>query len=359
MGSGGASTDGGGALCSGNGWCRITNTKLRDVCPDRDDYPAIQGNSGCASVVDAWSGAVADTMRNRLVMWGGGHGDYFGNELYALDLNTRKMLRLNEPSNVDGYDKNDCYAPVAYSDGRPASRHTYDGLSYVAHSDQMWAFSGAKVPCGYQGSDTWLLNLAAVETTGVGSAAPWSAKNAAGTGPTGSVGVISDYDTSSRLVIMSDLEGLFSYDAAANRYARLSSNATMTYTLTGRVDPKRHLFIVIGSGSMLVYDLGDGKNHDKQDWTASVSGCSGLINPRYAGFAYDPDRDKMVGWAGGDTAYIFDVDAKRCEPVTHAGGPGNQNSNGTMGRFRYFPALKVFAVVNRFDEDAYTLRLAP
>ena len=57
------------------------------------------------------------------------------------------------------------------------------------------------------------------------------------------------------------------------------------------------------------------------------------MSPHYPGFAYDPDRDKMVGWAGGNTAYIFDVDQKRCAAVTHAGGPGDQNSNGTMGRF--------------------------
>ena len=144
---------------------------------------------------------------------------------------------------------------------------------------------------------------------------------ASGTGPTGSVGVVSDYDTSSRRVIVSDLKELFSYDPVANGYTRLSSNAAMTYTLTGRVDPKRHLFIAIGSGSMLVYDLGEGRNHDKQDWTSSVSGCGDLISPHYPGFAYDPDRDKMVGWAGGYTAYVFDVDQKRCEAVTHAGGP--------------------------------------
>jgi hypothetical protein len=269
------------------------------------------------------------------------------------------MLRLNEPSNVDGYDFDDCYAPDQYPDGRPCSRHTYDALSYIEHTDQLWTFSGAKAPCGYSGRDTWTLDLASVETAPLGPAAPWSLKTQSAAGPQGVPGVVSDYDPSSKLVVMSDLASLFSYDVAADRYTKLSSNAIMDYHLTGRIDPKRQLFIVIGNGSLLVFDLGAGKNHDKQDWTSSVTGCGSMISEVYPGFAYDPDQDRMVGWAGGDTAYVFDVDAKRCEARTFAGGPGKQNENGTMGRFRYFPALKVFAVVNFIDENAYTLRLSP
>lgn len=64
----------------------------------------------------------------------------------------------------------------------------------------------------------------------------------------------------------------------------------------------------------------------------------------------------MVGWAGGDDVYIFDPDAKACTKQTY-GGPGPQNGNGTMGRFRYFPSLDVFAVVNGWQENGFTLRL--
>ena len=204
-GAGGASTDGGGMLCPGAGWCQLSNTQLRDVCPAADKYPAIQANEGCSGVINDWNGGMADTKRNRLLIWGGGHGGYFGNEIYALDLNTLKMLRLNEPSNVSGYDFKDCYAPDQYPDGRPTSRHTYDALSYVAHTDQLWTFSGAKAPCGYSGRDTWTLNLASVETTPLGGAAPWTLKKAAPAGPQGVPGVVSDYDPNSKLVILSDL----------------------------------------------------------------------------------------------------------------------------------------------------------
>lgn len=61
----------------------------------------------CKNVINAQSGAAADTRRNRLYLWGGGHGDYSGNEIYALDLNASPVTlrRVTDPTlppvNVD------------------------------------------------------------------------------------------------------------------------------------------------------------------------------------------------------------------------------------------------------------------
>jgi hypothetical protein len=363
---GGATTDGGGTLCSGLGWCEILNTKLRTVCPDAQQYPDIQANEGCSGVINDWNGGMQDETRNRLIVWGGGHGGYFGNEVYGLDLTTLRMVRLNDPSDVAGYNFSDCYAPDAYPDGRPVSRHTYDALAYVAHADKMYSFSGAKAPCGYSGSDTWVLDLATISTAPSGQAAPWTLVTPTGTGPKGTVGAVSDYDPNTHLVFMNDGYNLWSFDYDTKSYALLNdsnaTNAHIDYHMTGRVDPKRKLFIVIGGGTgagagMQVFDIAPGSNYAQQDWTSQVTGCGGLISEVYPGFAYDPVQDKMVGWAGGDDVYVFDAATKTCTTVTYGGGPGAQNMNGTMGRFRYFPSLEVFAVVNDWDQNAFTLRL--
>jgi hypothetical protein len=77
------------------------------------------------------------------------------------------------------------------------------------------------------------------------------------------------------------------------------------------------------------------------------------------GLAYDPIQNLIVGWGGGDTAYLYNPDTDSCTSVTYPNGPGAAQQNGTFGRFRYFPSLGVFAVVNSWASNAYTLRLTP
>ncbi len=99
-------------------------------------YSAVQGDTGCSAVITAWNGAIADTRRNRLIIWGGGHSDYYGNEVYALDLNNMTMSRLTDPSLVTNVKS----CPEAYDDGRPSARHTYNGLAYITAQDKMFVY---------------------------------------------------------------------------------------------------------------------------------------------------------------------------------------------------------------------------
>jgi hypothetical protein len=80
-----------------------------------------------------------DSRRDAMLVWGGGHSDYAGNEVYAFDLRTQRWQRLTEPSVADR-----ARAPT-YPDGQPRARHTYNYLEYVPALERLLCF-GASGP---------------------------------------------------------------------------------------------------------------------------------------------------------------------------------------------------------------------
>ena len=80
----------------------------------------------------------------------------------------------------------------------------------------------------------------------------------------------------------------------------------------------------------------------------------------WPGVAYDPVLDRIVEWPGsGNTVYLVNTVTKTCVAQTFPGGPqvGPGINNGTFGRFRYFPELNAYVVVNNAALDAQMLRL--
>jgi hypothetical protein len=327
------------------GWHRLPNTRIRDVCP-----PAGFGGSSydfryyCRGVTDCWNSAVMDTKRNRLVIWGGGHNDYLGNELYALDLEGPAMRRLNDP----GLPITPSTCPETVADGtQPNSRHTYDGISYVEHADSMFAFGGSLASCGYFSTTTWMYNFAT---------STWERRKPSGPTPRPDPGVVTAYDPSTKKVFVHDLQALYAYDPSADRYERLSSGHDIDYHMTGVLDPVRHKLIVIGNGQAYIYDVGPKSWHMRRSLRST--GGERIVRSVYPGLAYDPDSDRIVAWNGGDTVYSLDLETRMWTPITYPGGPGAALENGTYKRWSYSRASRVFVVVNSVDSDAFILRLS-
>jgi hypothetical protein len=181
--------------------------------------------------------------------------------------------------------------------------------------------------------------------------------------PQGGLGA-SDYDPVSKRVFLSNQSELWDYDFDTNTYRRLSTNASTDYHLTGVVDPGRSMFFLMGNkgsqgGGVLAFHIAPGSTYAMENWTADVTGCDGLIGKGYPGLAYDPTRKLIVGWAGGDSVFLFNPDAKSCTQATYTGGPGAQQQNGTNGRWRYLPKKDVFVLVNDWMQNAFTFRLPP
>ena len=335
------------------GWYQIPNTKLRSVCPNPSTYPQIQGIEGCSAIVEDWSGGAFDSARNRLLILGGGHGGYAGNEVYALDLDTLTMERLNEPSTVvrDGCTNNGTYA-----DGKPVARHTYNHLEYLPNQDSVFLWGGGQWQSGCAGQgDTWLFNLTNLSWT-------LEIANTNPTGPSANFGRGAAYDPNTGLVYLRDDFDLYSYNPVTNAWIKRSSSSFgMNDYKTGVIDPVRKKYFLHGDVSgtnptLYWYDISS-PTATVPIQSGQTSGCAGFIGNYKAGIAYDPAQNRIVGWNGGNTIYILNPDTLSCTTVSYSGGPTTSVANGTFGRFRYSPSLNVFVVCNSVDADCYALRL--
>jgi len=338
------------------GWFEVPNSRLRDVCPPNTTGYEFSG--ACGSVMSAWNSAIADTKRNRLVFWGGGHADYFGNELYAFSLLDLTMTRLNDPSPINT--TSGCVETL--SDGKPNSRHTYDALVYVAHADRMFSFGGGLNACGFFTDVTWTLDMETLK---------WTNMHPRGGNPHASAGVVADYDARTKKIYLNDLSKIWSYDFDANTYRVLNVDAAIDYHMTGVIDPKREMFFIMGAagakgGGLKAVSLAPGSKYTMNDWTApALSSCEPVLRAISPGLAYDPVADRIVGWPNfGDTVYLFNPDTKSCTTKTFIGGPPDSShqgsphtTNGTNGRFRYFPAKGIFVLANQASSNVYLLRL--
>jgi hypothetical protein len=346
------------------GWQDLTNTQLANVCPANNfngiNYPFA---GLCGAVITAWSGAVADTKRNRLIIWGGGHTDYSGNEVYSLNLGTPSptLTRLTDPSD---FTKNGAGCPdTNVVDGTPVSRHTYGGLVYLPVQDKMFSYGGAPAPCGGPWSTrTYTLDLSQTVPT-------WHAMDPVNGYNIGyqQISPTCGYDPNTQTVICTTTGIFFRYDPATNTNTQLSTNQWTPYAASGVIDPKRKLFIFMGTDyesttpHVMAVDLSSSSSFALQDWSSQVTGCDALASANYPGLAYDSVLDRIVGWPNaGNTIYLFDTDKRTCTPQTFPNGPTNTlaSTTGTFGRFQYFPGLNAYGVVSLATLDAFKLTLS-
>ncbi|MES2213641.1 MAG: hypothetical protein V4473_02270 [Patescibacteria group bacterium] len=384
------------------GWTQLTGTALvpSGLCPS--------GTSGdCSAVIEAWSGGVADTLRNRLIFYGGGHGDYNGNEVYAIypagttpvgiacsSGTAPAICRIKDRSaSLQSVSAPSCSLTA---DGTNMnSRHTYASPSYLSGLDLLYTMGGS-ITCatGAHFGDTWTLDLANITNN-------WIAKdpaNGSGTKPRdicsgcGSSGqgpwVYAVWDSARQLVFTQS--GLYPSQAGAylwswvpstNTYAVTTANALVSTYASWVIDPLRHRLYIIGpddccsgggpvsqmgTARISYIDISSGGSYANTIVNLSGAGCNGLAGAPAPGVAYDSAIDRIVGWPNfGNTVYLFDPATGTCTTQTFSGGPPDSrnasnsvSTTGTFGRFQYFPSLDTFVVVNDGSTDAYALSIA-
>lgn len=308
---------------------------------------------GPRAVLSAWSGAVLNTVGvwisgvftpgTFLILWGGGHGDWSGNEVYAygpLDADSPVWRRIIDPS-VPGANDTD-FAP----DGRPVSRHTYDTLHYDPVTNKMFA-------CGRQGNyQTGLGTTPGGDMLDFGinplAANPWSAHNtgfpSGGGGGVGSIDAQGGINPVTRLIWQVQKGNgnyLVKRDIDAGTWtAYAKDNPNGAPDSKGSLDYLNNLLVTRGtSGQILVQNLA---SPTSALYTPSVTGSA----PAAGDTAMDWDHagGRHAFWSGGKTLWFLTPganpapggDAWTWTSTTPAGGatPAAAEGNGTFGRFR-------------------------
>lgn len=124
-------------------WVQASMNLYRDVWTPEGLRPIGANGLGPAppsKIILAWSGFAWDARRGDVILFGGGHANYAGNDVYRWRGSTRRWERASLPSDIT------TTFPVTAIDGAdyaPASAHTYDNNIYLPMADRFLTFGGA------------------------------------------------------------------------------------------------------------------------------------------------------------------------------------------------------------------------
>ena len=352
-------------------WCEVPNSNARSVEKKPQEYNDWNGSSSAAydsfqrsmgfeAIMHNWNGGAFDSFRDRLLIFGGGHNGYGGNEILAFDLKTLRWTRLTDPTPYSNRHPN-----YQNDDNTPISRHSYGSLEYIEHTDRFFVFGGSPDSqtgdCGIRG--TWTFNLSAREFSGNYSPEQWELKTT--NTPSSNCDDNAVYDPVSGRIYYHygpSPSGWSSYDFNSNTWK--NHNYSGAYEGVRTVIPGERRFIVeFGNGRYQGYAKFDLNSSELTRTIITTTGDKSMEQANDPGAAYDWSSDRIVAWDGGDTVYSLDVATNKWyqHPAanTNLANPGSvQAVGGTFGRFRYSKNLNVFVVVDHVDENVFLYRFA-
>jgi len=132
------------------------------VIPERT-WQKVAGFAPTSGGALAYSGATFDSVNQQFLLFGGGHGDYWGNEVCAFSPQTLTWKKMYEPDAQARYtnDNIDNANGKLKDSDKPYTRHTYNQLCFVTSSASMFIFGGCGPgwgdirPTCWQPHDTW------------------------------------------------------------------------------------------------------------------------------------------------------------------------------------------------------------
>ncbi len=274
------------------------------------DFPDLFGSPTAA--IYAWSGGAYDPKRQHYLVWGGGHNDYNGNEVYAFPLygsESPKWFLLTKPSPPT------MATPTSPSvaenpDGTPASNHTYALLQVDPFADRLVSMGLGSVfgSNGAEADQIRALNLATNT---------WEPASTHPSVSFGCVGSATAFDPLTKRIYRkagNSRLGLDVYDVATRTLTTLSDDlSTTSIDFNIDLDPERGVMLAIGG-----YDSNGPTNngHQLTVWktkaatSTSVPAASltpanfpSALRSTKLGLAFHPPSGSFVAYASDGTLF--------------------------------------------------------
>lgn len=373
-------------------WIEVPNSKLKTATnttngvttqvafpwPAGSQWGAIQWG------VMTESGATYDEKHKYLMLWGGGHGDYAGNEIYAFNLTTLQWIRLNDPTlNTDARNiiGTSGYYPTTLGGNipdlqQPRSGHTYQTFQYIptlGTGGQMCAYG---VPVGFPGVQSnldeticWDLDMKV-----------WvhfppedkTKKPYPGIGGTFIYDAVHDKAYAFGTII----RAWFSqWDPHTNVWTKLKDVPELQYDYhrTATYDSDTNKIIVINGCNAIPPNMCGAPepaymmnlNTTPVTKEALSTTGSGIITTtiRNPGVFYYRPLKKVITWNGGTDLYYLDVPTQTWEKIpaaaTNTVNPGASKVRGTYGRFFCDADWGLCGVVNEITTSVFLVRVSP
>lgn len=253
------------------GWVKVSTSAFSSAWPTGSvAVPDFMGLS--ESVAYAWTGFAWDSRRGQLQLFGGGHGNYPGNEVYLWNGADGRWGRGTLPSRI-------LQDQTVMGLGAPQSSHTYQTTTYASGVDRLVVFGGGAYNSGANltgagGGQTgpWWWNPAGADPGKVGGAdgtgwlaatpgsQSWSARTAAypqagqpgEAGPQFINGVSAQRTEGGRDVIYLSLDQNASGHPSLWRYALGDDQRPDSWSRVGTMDPMSD--VVSGQGGAAAID---------------------------------------------------------------------------------------------------------
>lgn len=393
------------------GWAQVNINKFSDVWAPAKDQ--ISGYNPSA-VINAWSGFAWDNRRGDIILYGGGHANHPGNEVYRWHGSNQMWERASLPTTVVPVPTvANLFVTIDGPDNSPSSAHTYKNNTYLELADRFLTFGGATYNTG--GGYVKLRANGSWTETGPYL---WDPNKADGSKLGGTSGSGADVSVPGGQMWQNrdtSVNGIGPYKPTVNTvgtavyarengkdviyYSASASNSQMhlyRYTIndvanpttdtwerrglnyygafqdqgSAAYDPSRKIFVRTGSDTLPFgyWDLNlPNDSFDVVFQPTVLSGTYDFAQSRNCGMEFDTLRSAYIIWCGGAQVWSMKAPAGAISPagwtiapIPSAGSvaPGPiDTAGGVLGKWRYAKDLDAYvALKNKFDGEVWVYK---